>query len=132
MLVLGQLLPLFSYAFMGFPLLEVLPEDPKKGLDVAIYTAYEDPSRLYVRFDNPKRQRVSVSLLNNRKDRLFTIHTRRPKYNVRLKLNDLANGSYCVRVFSPDKTVVRTLRVSTTEAQPRRVVSLEARPLAGG
>lgn len=127
LLMLGQLLPLFTYAFAGFPRLEVPPDDPKKDLDVAIYATHEDPCRLYVRFDNPERRLVSVSLLNDRKERLFTTHTRRPKYNIRMTLDDLANGSYAVRVVSPGKTVVRTLRVSTIEARPRLVVSLEAR-----
>ena len=125
MLMLGQLLPLFSYAFMGLPLPEVPPAQPDRDLNVAIYTTYEDPLRLYVRFDNPGKQPVSVSLLNERNDRLFATSTRQPKYNLRLKLDDLANGSYSVRVVSPAKTVVRTLRLSTLEEQPRRVVSLE-------
>jgi hypothetical protein len=125
MLVLGQLLPLFTYAFMGFPQLEVPPEAPKKVLDVAIYTASEDPCRLYIRFDNPGQQSVSVTLRNERDETLFATRTRRPKYNLRLNLADLANGSYAVRVTDRDKAVVRTLRIATVAERPRQVISLK-------
>ncbi len=98
--------------------------EPKKAPAVLVYTAYENPSLLYIRCDNPQLRNVTVSLLNERNDKLGFWRSRRHQFNLRLDVSDLPDGSYRVRVAGPHQTVERTLHLGTYSQRVQRTVAL--------
>jgi hypothetical protein len=125
LLVYCQLLPLLVRPSLEVPPAAVRATQSGKEIAVAIYTAYENPFLLYVRMDNPGRRPVSFSLLTEHNEKLYAWRTSSNKYNLRLDLSNLKNGSYRMRVAGPTTTFVRTLHISTLyQQQTRRVVSL--------
>ncbi len=98
--------------------------DPKKEPAVLVYTAYENPSLLYIRCDNPQLRNVTVSLLTERNDKLGFWRTRRHQFNLRLDVSDLPDGAYRVLVAGPDGTFARTLHLGTHRQRTQRSVAL--------
>ncbi|MBD0255035.1 MAG: hypothetical protein ICV83_04885 [Cytophagales bacterium] len=120
LLALCQLMPLLRE-----PLPAAGPHpEPKKEPAVLVYTAYENPSMLYIRCDNPQLRNVTVSLLSERNDKLGFWRSRRHQFNLRLDVSDLPDGSYRVRVTGPEGNFVRTLHLGTRYQRTQRTVAL--------
>jgi hypothetical protein len=101
-------------------------ETAEKGaLAAVIYPAYEDPFRVFVRLDNPRRRLVRIRVQNEKKEELFAEGTTRVKYNLKLNLEELPNGAYQVEVSDGRKVITKAVHIRTLyEQRTQRVVSL--------
>ncbi len=97
----------------------------EQSLEAAIYTLPDNPFYVYIRLDNPQRKMISVSLLSQNNDNLFTDWTRKYKYNLKLNLTDLNNGDYWVRVTDQRKAITKLISIRTLyREKTQRIVDL--------
>ncbi len=95
------------------------------ALEAVIYPVLDNPFRVFVRFDNPSRRMVSISLRNEKEAILFVDWSTQFKYNLKLDLSELPNGEYRVVVTDRREVIEKTVRISTLyEQKTQRVVSL--------